>query len=78
MDGRTAWSADSRAAVEAVAASVAALTAFTGDADSSENTDPLRRLADDCLDGLAEVARLEARTAALKAKLAADYVHAAR
>ncbi|UKA61276.1 DUF222 domain-containing protein [Arthrobacter sp. FW306-04-A] len=82
MDRGTAWSADnsadSRAAVEAVAASVAVLTAFTQDADSSESTDPLRTLADDCLDGLAEVARLEARTAALKATLAADYVHAAR
>ena len=79
--------------MEAVAASVAALTAFIGAdadrsdprgpdalqvADSSESSDPLRRLADDCLDGLAEVARLEARTAALKAKLAADYVQAAR
>ncbi|MFB9820319.1 endonuclease, partial [Arthrobacter ramosus] len=84
MDGRIAWGAGSRAAVEAVAASVAVLTAFTGDADTSENTDPLhgsdplRRLADGCLDGLAEVARLEARTAALKARLAADYVQAAR
>ncbi|MHC6221180.1 HNH endonuclease signature motif containing protein [Arthrobacter sp. MMS24-S77] len=77
MDGRTAWSADSRAAAEAVTASAAALAAFTGDAVSSESTDPLRDLADDCLDGLAEVARLEARTAALKAKLAAEYVQAA-
>ncbi|MDQ0030430.1 HNH endonuclease signature motif containing protein [Arthrobacter bambusae] len=41
-------------------------------------SDPLRRLADACLDGLAEVVRLEARTAALKTKLAADYVRAAR
>ncbi|WP_240690170.1 HNH endonuclease signature motif containing protein [Arthrobacter sp. PAMC25564] len=40
--------------------------------------DPLRRLADGCLDGLAEVARLEARTAALKVRLAAEYVQAAR
>ena len=68
--------ADSRAAVEAVAASVAALTAFTG--TGADRSDPLRGLADGCLDGLAEVARLEARTAALKAKLAADYVQAAR
>ncbi|MCX2746988.1 DUF222 domain-containing protein, partial [Arthrobacter sp. MI7-26] len=99
MDRRTAWGTESRAAVEAVAASVAVLTAFSGagsvrsdapgldsprdadfarDADPPRDADPLRRLADDCLDGLAEVARLEARTAALKAKLAADYVHAAR
>ncbi|WP_442545666.1 DUF222 domain-containing protein [Arthrobacter sp. KN11-1C] len=77
MDGRTAWSAESGAAVEAVAASVAVLAAFTQDAGPSESTDPLRDLADGCLDGLAEVARLEARTAALKARLAADYVQAA-
>ncbi|MCZ9880583.1 endonuclease, partial [Arthrobacter sp. B2a2-09] len=96
MDRRTAWSADSKAAVEAIAASVAVLAAFTGadrfdqpgpdspqdadfraDAGSSESTDPLRSLADGCLDGLAEVARLEARTAALKAELAAHYVQAA-
>lgn len=78
MDGRTARTPDSSAAVEAIAASVAVLAAFTGDAGSSEDTDPLRRLADGCLDGLAEVARLEARTAALKAQLAAEYVQAAR
>ncbi|GAA2143898.1 hypothetical protein GCM10009825_34760 [Arthrobacter humicola] len=40
--------------------------------------DPLRDLADGLLDGLAEVARLEARTAALKVQLAADYARAAR
>ena len=34
-------------------------------------------LADACLDGLAEVARLEARTAALKVRLAAEYAQAA-
>ena len=38
----------------------------------------MRDLADACLDGLAGVARLEARTAALKVRLAADYVQAAR
>ncbi len=40
--------------------------------------DPLRTLADGCLDGLAEVARLEARTAALKVRLASEYVRATR
>ncbi|SDP83942.1 hypothetical protein SAMN04487914_15412, partial [Arthrobacter sp. ok909] len=40
--------------------------------------DPLRDLADALLDGLAGVARLEARTAALKVQLAADYARAAR
>ncbi len=37
----------------------------------------MRARADACLDGLAEVARWEARTAALKARLTAEYVHAA-
>ncbi|HSO91017.1 MAG TPA: endonuclease, partial [Arthrobacter sp.] len=65
-----------------VAASVAALAVFTGaGADSSDASgadpfrdveadspwaDPLRDLADSCLDGLAGMARLEAQTAALK------------
>ena len=81
-------SAESGAAVEAVAASVAALAALAGAAASddqscgrrsvAETRDPLRRLADGCLDGLAEVARLEARTAALRVRLAADYAQATR
>ncbi len=63
------------------------LAAFTGagsgrgvpsGADRLRNADPLRNLADDCLDALAEVSRIEARTAALKVRLAADYVRAAR
>ncbi|SDK89391.1 hypothetical protein SAMN04487916_1041, partial [Arthrobacter sp. ov407] len=79
--------------MEAVAASVAALAAITGTgadhadppsadplqvADPLRDADPLRKLADDCLDGFAEVARLEARTAALKVRLAADYVQATK
>ena len=90
-----AWSTESRSeireAVEAVAASAAALRALIGGGadrpdqagadspgvDRLEGADPLRTLADDCLDGLAEVARLEARTAALKVRLAAGYVRAA-
>ncbi|WP_160665726.1 HNH endonuclease signature motif containing protein [Pseudarthrobacter sp. ATCC 49987] len=40
------------------------------------DADPLRELADDCLDGLAEVARWEARAAALKVRLAATYLRA--
>ncbi|WP_426976126.1 DUF222 domain-containing protein [Pseudarthrobacter sp. O4] len=66
-------------------ASTAVLAAFTGadrpdppGADPLRNIDPLRNLADACLDGLADVARLEARTAALKVRLAAEYVQAAR
>ena len=38
--------------------------------------DPLRDLADECLDGLAGMARVEARFAALKVLLAAAYVRA--
>ena len=45
--------------------------------DPLQAADPLRDLADACLDGLAEVARLEARAAALKVRLAAEYVRAA-
>ena len=79
-------SAESGAAIEAVAASVAALAALAGAAASDDapaadllgDGDPLRRLADGCLDGLAEVARMEARTAALRVRLAADYAHATR
>src|SRR4029453_771788 len=40
--------------------------------------DPLRELADGCRDALAEVARLEARAAALKVRLAAAFVEATR
>ncbi len=93
MDGNAAWGADSREALAAVAASAAVLVAFTGagadradlpgvdplrDADPLPGVDPLRGLADDCLDGLASVARLEARTAALKVRLAAEYVQVTR
>ena len=86
MESSAAWSAESRAALAAVAASAAALGAVMGagldHADppgaDPDQADPLRDLADGCLDGLAEVARLEARTAALKVRLAADYARAAR
>ncbi|HEX9089750.1 MAG TPA: DUF222 domain-containing protein, partial [Arthrobacter sp.] len=47
------------------------------DADALGDSDPLRDLADGCLDGLAGVARLESRTAALKVRLTAEYVRAA-
>ena len=93
MDGNAAWSSDSRKALAALAASTAVLAACTEagadhadlpgtdplrDADPLPDVDPLRRLADDCLDGLAGVARLEARTAALKVRLAAEYVQVTR
>ena len=87
------WSSESREALAALAASAAALTALSGDgadqpdpcgtdltrdADLMRDADPLRTLADGCLDGLAALARLEARTAALKVRLAAEYVQATR
>ncbi len=50
-----------------------------GDADHLlRAADPLRERADAALDGLAEVARLEARAAALKVTLASQYVQASR
>ncbi len=70
-------SAETGEALAAVAASAAALAAFAGAGEAEADPDPLRARADACLDGLAEVARLEARTAALKARLTAEYVHAA-
>ncbi|XAS65244.1 DUF222 domain-containing protein [Micrococcaceae bacterium Sec5.8] len=74
-------------AVGAVAGSVAALAAIFG-ADlpgggpgSAEpggaGGDLLRDVADACLEGLAEVARLEARAAAVKVRLTGEYVRAA-
>ena len=67
----TAWGVESREALEAVAASVAALAALIGPGQDLSDPpgidpsryadprrdDPLRDLADACLDGLAEVAR---------------------
>jgi hypothetical protein len=74
---------ESRAAVEtldAVEASVAALAALVHRAannSGSASADPLRDHADACLDSLAEVARVEARMAALKVHFAAGYASAA-
>ena len=77
----------------ALAASVAALAALTGsgesladpsgidpsgDAGQLRGADPLRDLADACLDGLAGMPRVEAGMAALKVLLAADYAKATR
>ncbi|MGN7250708.1 DUF222 domain-containing protein [Arthrobacter sp. SAFR-014] len=69
-------------ALEAISASAAALAAKlrkaadpgTGGADPLPNyADPLQERADAVLDGLAEAAKLEARAAALKVHLAAEY-----
>jgi hypothetical protein len=87
MEGYAAWSAEISEAVAAVAASAAALSACLdagvdhadlSGVDPFGDADPLRDLADACLDGLAGVARLEAGAAALKVRLAAGYVQAAR
>jgi hypothetical protein len=81
MEDSAGWGVDSREAAEAVAVSAAALLALTGaDAGLSgtAGADPLRTVADDCLDALAEVARLQARAAALKVRLIAEYARAVR
>jgi hypothetical protein len=81
MEDSAGWGVDCREAAEAVAVSAAALLALTGaDAGLSgtAGADPLRTVADDCLDSLAEVARLEARAAALKVRLSAEYARAVR
>ncbi len=82
MESSVVLSAEIGEAVAAVAASAAALTALIGAGplagnDPWRDADPLRAVAEACLDGLAEVARGEARFAALKARLAAEYVRAA-
>ncbi|CAI3795962.1 HNH endonuclease signature motif containing protein [Pseudarthrobacter sp. MM222] len=81
MESTTAWSTESREALAAVAASIASLAAIacpdTDRSDPLRDADPLRDLADACLDGLAELARVDARFAALKVRLAADYAQAA-
>ncbi|GAA1274913.1 hypothetical protein GCM10009589_31610 [Arthrobacter pascens] len=67
--------------LEAVEASVAALAVLVrGGAKNlgPAAADPLRDQADACLDGMAEVARVEARMAALRVHLAAGYANAAR
>jgi hypothetical protein len=67
-------------ALDAVAASVAALYRLCDGAPLTEmsDSDPLRELADRCLDGLTEVTRMEARTAALKVRLAETFAEATR
>ncbi|WLQ06316.1 HNH endonuclease signature motif containing protein [Arthrobacter oryzae] len=87
MDSSTAWSAESREAMAALSESAAVLAGFLGagrhkaevpDGGLPPVADPLRGLADDCLDALAELARHEARTAALKVRLTAEFVEANR
>ncbi|MCP8998784.1 HNH endonuclease [Pseudarthrobacter sp. RMG13] len=74
---------DSKAAVataEALAVSFAELASALRDGTGSGcsgDADPMRRRADGFLDGLAEISRLDAKSAALKAWLAAGYSAAA-
>ncbi|GAA1773372.1 hypothetical protein GCM10009712_21690 [Pseudarthrobacter sulfonivorans] len=66
-------------AAEALAASAAALVASLraeGSIGSGE-ADPLRQLADDFLDGLAQTGRIDAQVAAVRVHLAAEYAGAA-
>ncbi|MFJ5699632.1 DUF222 domain-containing protein [Arthrobacter sp. NPDC093139] len=65
--------------LEAMEASLAALASFVGHGAgtvSSTDADPLQDEADACLDGLAELAGMEARLAALKVHFAAGYADA--
>jgi hypothetical protein len=66
--------------LEAIEASVAALAVIVRGVDSavSGDADPLRELADNCLDRLAGIASLEAVTAALKVRTTAEYADAER
>ena len=66
--------------MEAIGASLAALAAVfsRGTADvASASVDPMHDRADACLDGMAELARMEAGLAALKVHLAAGYAETA-
>ena len=76
MESGAALTSETREALAAVAASAAALAAIM-DADPEREADPLRALADGCLDGLAQVAKCEAEFAALKVRLTAEYLGAA-
>jgi len=78
MRSYEAFIVEVRAAATALRQSAAAFDALLESPDEtcdvSKHADPVRLLADACLDGLAEVARLEARAAALKVYLTANYV----
>jgi hypothetical protein len=65
-------------AAEALAASASALGASLRAEESpgSGTADPLRQSADDFLDGLAQVSRIDAQVAAVRVHLAAGYVGA--
>ncbi|WP_445154292.1 DUF222 domain-containing protein [Arthrobacter sp. Hor0625] len=83
MQSGEAFSAEIGAAVAALAGSTAALQALLGGAGVGDDVgidgaDPLQVREDAYLDGLAEVARAEARLAAVKVWLVAGYAHVAQ
>ena len=67
-------------ALDAIMTSVAALYRVVDSRRPSDEScsDPLRQLADDCLDGLTELARLDARSAALKVRLTNTFAESTR
>ena len=88
METRAVLDAGGKAGLAAAVASLAALTGelaavLAGSTDTPNRAgrdaeaDPLRELADSCLDGLGVVARIEAVTAATKVHLLATYADAA-
>jgi hypothetical protein len=88
MGNRVVFSVEVREATRALAASAAELVALMdadpsgfpdddspdGACDPVEGGDPLRDLADACLDGLAGIARVESQAAALKVLVGGEYL----
>ncbi|WP_445154266.1 DUF222 domain-containing protein [Arthrobacter sp. Hor0625] len=88
MKSSAAFSTETQEAAAAVADSAVALNALVGAASSGlpdggyepqpDGADPLRERAEACLDGFAELARLDARSAALRARITAEYLDATK
>jgi hypothetical protein len=76
MESRAAWDTETREAFDAIEAALDALDAsLASGPESLESCDPdtRRRLGDEYLAGLAEVARLEVRIDALMVRVVAEY-----
>jgi hypothetical protein len=73
MESRAAWSTETREAFDAIEASLDALDASLAAEPESCDPDTRRRLADEYLAGLAEVARLEVQIDALMVRVIAEY-----
>ncbi|KRE78409.1 HNH endonuclease signature motif containing protein [Arthrobacter sp. Soil763] len=88
MESSAAFSTETQEAAAAVADSAGALNALVRGASSGlpdggydplpDGADPLRARAEACLDGFAELARLDARSAALRARITAEYLDATK